>query len=103
VRCDSGRFASNDVGGACAACCGKGKCAGRCDVPLAVNRPGHEHGVKSAYGVATRSATPTLDPAPVPWETGTYEKDGETELSWEYGARHRQWGRTSLVGSAITV
>jgi hypothetical protein len=46
-------------------------------VLLAANCPGHEHGVKSAYGVATRSATPTLDPSPAPWETGTYEKDGE--------------------------
>lgn len=46
-------------------------------VLLAANRPGHERSVKSAYGVATRSATPTLDPAPAPWETGTYEKDGK--------------------------
>jgi len=44
-------------------------------VLLAANRPGHEHGVKSAYGVATRSAAPTLDPATAPWETGTYDKD----------------------------
>jgi hypothetical protein len=51
-------------------------------VLLAANRPGRERGVKSACGVATRSATPTLDPAPAPWETGTYEKDGGSQSTW---------------------
>lgn len=45
---------------------------------LGLDCPARSRSLKGAYGVATRSATPTLDPASVRLGFGICEKDGET-------------------------
>jgi hypothetical protein len=60
----------------------------RVGIPLAVDFPARSRRVKSAYGVAARSAAPTLDPLPLTWDSAPARRTaGKTRQATRRGKR----------------